>query len=62
MSKRNRRGWYWLLLVPFVATLWVSSYAGAKPELGGFPFFYWYLLLWVLLSAVITGAVYRLTR
>jgi hypothetical protein len=62
MQRQGRRGWYWLLLLPFIATLWVSLYAGAQPELGGFPFFYWYLLLWVVLSALITGAVYRLTR
>jgi hypothetical protein len=26
------------------------------------PFFYWYQLLWVLISAVITGFVYLVTQ
>jgi hypothetical protein len=27
----------------------------------GVPFFYWYQLLWVLISAVITGLIYLVT-
>ncbi len=50
------------LVVPFVALLWVSSYARKGPELGGMPFFYWYQLLWVPVSAVLTVAAYLLVR
>jgi hypothetical protein len=32
------------------------------PELFGFPFFYWYQLLWVLISAVLAGIVYIAER
>ncbi len=49
----------WLLLIPFIATLWVPFYNSKAPELGGFPFFYWYQLLWVPLSALIIFIVYR---
>lgn len=49
-----------LLLAPFVALLWVSSYAKDSPRLLGFPFFYWYQLLWVLLSAGGTYLAYLL--
>lgn len=56
-----RPGWYLLLLVPFVALLWLPFYARRTPELLGFPFFYWYQLLWVVLGAAITGLVYALT-
>jgi hypothetical protein len=49
-----------LLLAPFVGTLWVSAYARAEPALWGFPFFYWYQLLWVPIAAVCTGIAYRL--
>jgi hypothetical protein len=55
-------GWYLLLLLPFIAMLWVSSYAGTPPELAGIPFFYWYQFLWVLIAAVLTAVVYFATR
>ena len=51
-----------LLAAPFVALLWVSSYARDTPRLLGFPFFYWYQFLWVLISAVSTYLAYRLVR
>jgi membrane protein implicated in regulation of membrane protease activity len=51
-----------LLLAPFVALLWVSSYAKDDPRLWGFPFFYWYQFLWVLLASVLTYTAYRLVR
>ena len=54
--------WYLLLLLPFIALLWVSSYAGASPALGGVPFFYWYQFLWVPIAAILTAVVYRATR
>jgi hypothetical protein len=37
-------------------------YNTAEPMLAGVPFFYWYQLLWVLLSAVIIAFVYLLER
>ncbi|MQS13965.1 DUF3311 domain-containing protein [Streptomyces kaniharaensis] len=48
------------LLVPIVAMLWVPSYDKADPAAGGMPFFYWYQLLWVPVSAVFTVAAYLL--
>ena len=56
------RHWLWLLLIPFAAMLWVPSYNTVEPQFLGFPFFYWYQLSWVLISAVITALVYRKTR
>jgi hypothetical protein len=58
----SRRWWYLLLLVPFIAILWVPFYASGTPELFGFPFFYWYQFLWILISAVLTAIVYFVTR
>ena len=49
-----------LLLAPFVALLWVGSYAKDGPELWGFPFFYWYQLLWVFIASASTYAAYQL--
>ena len=54
--------WFWLLVVPFIAMMWVPSYNRIDPQLWGFPFFYWYQLLWVLLGAVITALVYFKTK
>jgi membrane protein implicated in regulation of membrane protease activity len=51
-----------LLAAPFVAMLWVSSYAKDEPRLWGFPFFYWYQLLWVFLVSLLTYVAYRLVR
>lgn len=58
----KRRAWYWLLLIPFIATLWPPFYAHADPPLFGFPFFYWYQLLWVVLAAVVVWIVLVLTK
>ena len=49
-----------LLLIPFIAMLWVSSYNSAEPYWIGIPFFYWYQLLWIIIGAVIVAFVYRL--
>jgi hypothetical protein len=61
-GKSHSRGWYWLLLVPLVGTLIPAIYNTQDPELAGIPFFYWYQLLWVPLSVIVTLIVYRRTR
>jgi hypothetical protein len=58
----KRRTWYWLLLIPFIATLWPPFYAKAQPAIGGFPFFYWYQLLWVVLAALVVWVVLVMTK
>lgn len=50
-----------LIAVPFAALLWVGSYARMTPEFIGIPFFYWYLLMWVPITAILTGIAYALT-
>ncbi|MFC0599598.1 DUF3311 domain-containing protein [Streptomyces palmae] len=50
------------LVAPFVAMLWVGSYAKVDPTLWGIPFFYWYQMLWVPVSAVLTWIAYVLVR
>jgi hypothetical protein len=61
-SAQARWGWYLLLLIPFVATLWVPFYNSIEPTFGGIPYFYWYQFLWVILSVLITALVYFMTR
>ena len=46
-----------LLLLPFIGLLWVPFYDARTPELFGFPFFYWYQLAWVPITALIAGIV-----
>ncbi|WP_406725571.1 DUF3311 domain-containing protein [Streptomyces sp. GD-15H] len=48
------------LLAPFVAMMWVGSYAKTDPVFIGIPFFYWYQMLWVLISASLTVIAYKL--
>ena len=55
-------GWSLLLLLPYVALLWVPFYAKSGPALWGFPFFYWYQFLWVPLTALLIGWAYWKTR
>jgi hypothetical protein len=48
-----------LLLIPFLALLWVPFYNDVQPTLYGFPFFYWYQFLWVPITSVIIYIVYK---
>ena len=50
-----------LLLIPFIGLLWVPFYNQTEPALFGFPFFYWYQLLWVPVTAFLTFVVWRTT-
>ncbi len=51
-----------LLLVPYIALCFPSFYARTTPEIFGFPFFYWYQFLWVVLTSTLLGVYYRLSR
>ena len=51
-----------ILLVGIVAPLLVDTYARVEPRLFGFPFFYWYQLLWVFLAAGLCALAYVLLK
>ncbi|MGF6260621.1 hypothetical protein OKW34_002021 [Paraburkholderia youngii] len=54
------RSWLWLiLLIPYIALLWLPFYNDTHPSLAGFPFFYWYQFLWVPLTSLLIYIVYR---
>lgn len=57
-GRAGKRGWLWLLLVPFVALLWPALYSSVQPSLAGIPFFFWYQFLWIAIAAVLTALVY----
>ena len=63
-AKKKRDGWSWwyvLFLFQFAAVLWPPFYNRVEPVWLGLPFFYWYQLLWVIISALITAVVYIAT-
>jgi hypothetical protein len=62
VTTRSHRGWYLLLVLPFLGLLYPPLYAKTDPELFGFPFFYWYQLLWVPVTALLTFTVYKKVR
>ncbi|HEY1347374.1 MAG TPA: DUF3311 domain-containing protein [Streptosporangiaceae bacterium] len=51
-----------LLAASLVGTLWVPFYNHLTPVLWGFPFFYWYQLMWVPIVAILSAAAYLLSR
>ncbi|MEU8224847.1 DUF3311 domain-containing protein [Kribbella sp. NPDC048915] len=57
---------YWisgvLVVLAVVLPLLVPMYAKETPRLWGFPFFYWYQLMWVFLSAGLVAVAYKLVR
>jgi hypothetical protein len=64
-KSRKRGGWSWwylLFVLQFVVALWPPLYNRLEPTLMGIPFFYWFQLLWVLVSAVFTAVVYFATN
>jgi hypothetical protein len=55
---KPRSLWTWILVLPLIGLLFPAFYARATPELFGFPFFYWYQIAWILITAVITAVAY----
>jgi len=49
-----------LLAIPCVAILVVPWFNTTEPRLFGFPFFYWWQLIWVPLSSVFIAIVYKM--
>ena len=48
-----------LLLLPYIFLLWIPFYNDVQPALFGFPFFYWYQLLWVPVTSLLIFAAYK---
>jgi hypothetical protein len=64
-AQGKRGGWSWwylLFLVQFAAVLWPPFYNRAEPAWVGIPFFYWYQMLWVIISAITTAFIYFVTQ
>jgi hypothetical protein len=64
-QQTEERGWSWwylLFVVQFVAVLWPPFYNSVEPSWAGIPFYYWYQMLMVIVSAVLTAIVYFATE
>jgi hypothetical protein len=60
--RMNFSPWNLLLLIPLVAVLFPAFYNKTGPELAGWPFFYWYQLVAIPGSVILTLIVYNATR
>ena len=49
-------------VLPPLVLLWVPSYNRIEPSLAGIPFFYWYQMAWVIVTAGLTLIVYWIDR
>ena len=61
-ERSDHSHWNWLLLIPLLATLYPPVYNRIKPTLFDIPFFYWFQLLAIAVSVVMTLLVFRKTR
>lgn len=61
-SSPHSQWWNLLLLIPFVALLWVPFYNRLDPTLFSIPFFYWYQFVWVILTSLVVWLCDALTR
>ncbi|WP_395658587.1 DUF3311 domain-containing protein [Nocardioides sp.] len=63
MSARRLWTLVGVLLTPAVVLpLWVGLYDRQDPELGGFPFFYWFQFALILVAVALTFPAYLLAR
>jgi Protein of unknown function (DUF3311) len=60
-SEPKSRSWLLLLLfIPYIILLWPPFYNFEQPALIGIPFFYWFQLLMIIVTAILTAVVYLL--
>jgi len=51
-----------MLTIAIMGSLWVPIFARSQPQLGGFPFFYWYQLILVPVTSLLCWICYLLLR
>ena len=57
-ERKNRRWFLLLLIIPFIVLLWPPFYSFRNPTFIGIPFFYWFQMLWIIITSIITAVVY----
>jgi hypothetical protein len=48
-----------LFVLLIAVALWVPIYNRVEPTLAGVPFFYWFQVFWIVVTAVVTALAYR---
>jgi len=64
-TEKKRSGWSWwylLFVVQFAVALWPPLYNQAEPALLGLPFFYWFQLVLIPVSALAIVAADRIGK
>ncbi len=61
-GRRKFRPSLLLLFIPVLALIFPGLYNREAPVLFGFPFFYWYQLVWVFLATGVLVLVYKLHK
>jgi len=61
-ARSDRSPWNWLLLIPIVLPLFTFVYNRETPSAAGFPFFFWFQLLFPPLAVLVTTLVFLLTK
>ena len=51
---------YALFCIIVVVALWVPLYNRVEPSWHGIPFFYWFQMAWIVVTAAVTVLAYRL--
>ena len=57
---KDRHLAFLLFIVPGAMWLWPPFYNYVEPKLFDIPFFYWFQVLWVIVTALIIAVVYLL--
>jgi hypothetical protein len=57
-NKVKNRRLSWLLLIPVIAVVFPEFYNFREPAVAGIPFFYWYQIAWVFLTAGLTWLIW----
>jgi len=57
-ERKNRNYLLLLLLLPFIVLLIPPIYNYPQPAFIGIPFFYWFQLLVIVLTAILTASIY----
>ena len=61
-ARTDRSPWNWLLLIPIVLPLLTFAYNRETPALFGWPFFFWFQMLFAPLAVACTVTAFYLSR
>jgi Protein of unknown function (DUF3311) len=61
-ARTDRSPWNYLLLIPIVLPLFTFVYNRETPALFGWPFFFWFQMLFAPLAVACTVTVFYLSR